>query len=149
MIFFDKSSKFDAIKPLDVCLKFAERAVAENLERGRYELGQGIYGSISEVAPTEEESDLFEAHRKYVDLHYIISGCQKMKIGFTEKLQFHGYTAEKDYVKISGASHSTVMLTAGTAICLFPNDAHGLLISGSEEKVKKIFFKIPVELFLM
>lgn len=147
MIFFDKSSKFDVIKPLDVCLQFAAKAVAEDLERGRYELGQGIYGSVSEVAPTIEENDLFEAHRKYVDLHYIISGCQKMKIGFTEKLTFHGYTEEKDYVKVSGAPHSTVNLTAGTAICLFPNDAHGLLITGSEEKIKKIFFKIPVELF--
>lgn len=147
MIFFDKDSKFDVIKPLDVCLAFAARAVDEDLPLGRYELGQGMYGSIAEVAPTTEEDDLFEAHRKYVDLHYIISGCQKMKIGFTQKLKFHGFTEEKDYVKISGAPHSVVNLTVGTAICLFPNDAHGLLITGSEEKVKKIFFKIPVELF--
>lgn len=147
MIFFDKSSQFDVIKPLDVCLEFAQRAVAENLERGRYELGQGIYGSIAEIDPVREESDLFEAHRKYVDLHYIISGCQKMKIGFTDKLQFHGFTEEKDYVKISGEPHSVVNLTEGTAICLFPNDAHGLLITGKEGKIKKIFFKIPVELF--
>ncbi len=147
MIFFDKSSKFDVKKPFDVCLQFAERVQKENLERGRYELGQGIYGSVAEIDPVAEENEFFEAHRKYVDMHYIISGCQKMKIGFTDKLTFHDFIEEKDYVKISGKPHSVVDLTAGTAICLFPNDAHGLLITGNEEKIKKIFFKIPVELF--
>lgn len=148
MIFFDSSNcEFDIKKPFNICLAFAERAVGENLELGRYELGQGIYGTIAQVDSTTKEDNLFEAHRKYVDLHYIISGCQKMKIGFTQKLDFHSYTEESDYVKISGNPHSVVTLSAGTGICLFPNDAHGLMISGSNETVKKIFFKIPVELF--
>ena len=148
MIFFDsKNSEFNIKKPLDICLEFAKKAVDENLELGRYELGQGIYCTLAEVAPATTENDLFEAHRKYVDLHYIISGIQKMKVGFTEELTYHDFVEEKDYVKVSGKPHSVVNLTAGTGICLFPNDAHGLLITNDEEKIKKIFFKIPVALF--
>ena len=147
MIFFDKNSKFDAVGPLKICLEFGQRVIDEKLPLGRYELGDGIYGTVSEVDPPTEENDIFEAHRKYVDLHYIISGCQKMKIGFTDKLTYHDFIEEKDYVKVSGEPHSIVNLTAGTAICVFPNDAHGLMIPEKCEKVKNIFFKIPVELF--
>lgn len=148
MIFFNtRNDEFYVRKPLDVCLEFAKRAEEEELPLGRYELGRGIYGTIAEVTPENSENDLFEAHRKYVDLHYIIRGFQKMKIAFLESLTFCSYSEEKDYVKLRGDAYSTLLVTEGTALCLFPNDAHGLLVSGGNETVKKIFFKIPVELF--
>lgn len=148
MIFFDtRNDEFYFRKPLDICLEFAKRAEKEQLPLGRYELGRGVYGTIAEVAPENKENDLFEAHRKYVDLHYIIRGFQIMKVAFSESLTFCSYSEEKDYVKLTGDAYSTLRVNAGTAVCLFPDDAHGLLVSGSNETVKKIFFKIPVELF--
>ena len=148
MIFFEiDNAAFDASAPIAECLDFYKKAVAENLPRGRYELSDGAYCSITEQAPVTEENDFFEAHRKYVDLHAIISGSQNMKLGFTDALQFDSYTEEKDFVKIIGAPYSVVPLTPGTAICLFPNDAHWITVSNTGDTVKKIIFKIPVGLF--
>ena len=148
MIFFEiNNAAFDTNEALVPGLEFYNKAIKENLPRGRYELPDGAYCSITEQAPETEEKDFFEAHRKYVDLHAIISGTQNMKLGFTDALQFDSYTEEKDFVKVTGTRYSTIPLTPGTAICLFPNDAHLITVSDTGDTVKKIIFKIPVELF--
>lgn len=101
---------------------------------------------ISQLEKPEEF--FFEAHRKYVDLHYVIEGTQRMWVADTSQMEFISYIEEKDFVKVVGEHQVEILQTPGTAIAVFPEDAHALDPEYLPKKeVKKIIFKIPLFLF--
>lgn len=148
MIFLNDNDAYSMKKPLDVCMRFANKVKKESLEPGRYELGDGIYCSVIVTQLQAREDFFFEAHRKYADVHYVIEGTQRMWIGLTDQMNVESYTEEKDFVRVSGEHHMDVFQVPGTATVVFPNDAHTLDPNYlPEEPVKKIIFKIPLGLF--
>lgn len=148
MIFMSKEDAYSLKHPFDICLEFVKKFTEEGLEPGRYELEKGIYCSAL-ASPLKEKDELFfEAHKKYADLHCVIEGTQRMWIGATSQMEFVSYTEEKDFVKVVGEHHVEVLQTPGTAIAVFPEDAHTLDPNYlPKEIVKKIIFKIPLSLF--
>ncbi len=148
MIYFD-SCTAGLSKPITMCVKFAQRAEREEIPFGRHNLENGIYCSVLETDSKFEEKDYYEAHRKYADVHYVIDGEFFMSVGAADKMEFDSYTEEKDFVKIFGKPYLDVPLNKGTAVCLFPNDAHCAKANPKTQKkmIKIIIFKIPMELF--
>lgn len=148
MIYISREDEYSAKHPLDICLNFVKKFIKEEMEPGRYELQNGIYCSASISQLVKKEEFFFEAHKKYVDLHYVIHGTQRMWIGNTSQMEFMSYTEEKDFVKVVGEHQVEILQTPGTAIAVFPEDAHALDPEYLPEKeVKKIIFKIPLFLF--
>ncbi|MCQ2478772.1 MAG: YhcH/YjgK/YiaL family protein [Clostridia bacterium] len=149
MILFNSNDNYSALSQFKVCIDFAKRVKEENLPVGRYELSDGIYCGVSESEAYLDEPKFFEAHRKYADLQCVVEGKAVMRVGFTDKMNFVSYLEEKDFVKVEGEAHTETVLTEDTFICLFPNDAHTIWKAkdSSFGKVKKIVFKIPIELF--
>ena len=148
MIFLTKHDEYSVKYPLDICLAFAEKYVREEMAPGRYELEKGIYCSAVTAKLAKKDEFFFEAHRKYADLHCELEGTQCMWISDTFQLEYVGYTEEKDFVKVLGEPQVKILQTPGTAVAVFPEDAHTLDPDYlPEETVKKIVFKIPLELF--
>lgn len=148
MIYMSKQDEYSAKHPLNICLDFVKKFIKEGMEPGRYDLQNGIYCSALASPLKEREELFFEAHKKYADLHYVIEGTQRMWIGATSQMEFVSYTEEKDFVKVVGEHHVEVLQTPGTAIAVFPEDAHTLDPNYlPKEIVKKIIFKIPLFLF--
>lgn len=148
MIYISKGDEYSVKHPLNICLDFAEKFVREEMEPGRYELQNGIYCSASISQLQKMEEFFFEAHKEYADLHYVIEGTQRMLIGDTSQMEFVSYTEEKDFVKVVGEHQVEILQTAGSAIAVFPEDAHTLDPEYlPTEAVKKIIFKIPLFLF--
>ena len=148
MIYISRGDEYSAKHPLKICLDFAEKFKQENMEPGRYELQNGIYcvASISKLQKREEF--FFEAHKKYADLHYVIEGTQRMWVGATSQMSVESYTEEKDFVKVTGDHLVEALQTSDTGIAVFPEDAHTLDPNYlPEQEVKKIIFKIPLDLF--
>lgn len=148
MIFLNKQDVYSLKKPLDICMKFAQEVQEKNMEPGRYELCDGIYCGVSVSELKARDEFFFEAHRKYADVHYIIEGTQRMWVGLTDQMEVVSYTEEKDFVKVLGEHHVDILQIPGTATVVFPNDAHTLDPNYlPKEPVKKIIFKVPLELF--
>ena len=118
-------------------LKYLETAQWESLEDGRYEIdGDNIYINIQTYL-TKNNAD-FEAHRKYIDIQYIISGEEK--IGVVDYLACTTtipYDEEKDieFLKGSGKYHS---LKKGEIMILNSEDAHKPSISIDIDKPQKV-----------
>ena len=148
MIFFNQNDEFAIRYPLNICMDFVEKCKNGEFKPGRYDLEDGIYCSVLDFELKKNENFFFEAHRKYADLHYILEGTQKMWVGLLDHMEIVDYTEEKDFVEVKGQHQAEILQTAGTGTAVFPNDAHALDPEYvAEDMVKKIIFKIPLELF--
>ena len=66
---------------------------------------------------------VWEAHRRYIDLQYVVSGVARMGYAHLAALVAGPYTQEQDYLFLKG-SGDFVLMPAGTFIILWPQDAH-------------------------
>lgn len=148
MIYFD-SETYGLTAPIQICRDFAKKFKQEKMALGRYELENGIYCTAIECDSAANEKDFFEAHKKYVDIHYSLSEEFCVAVGFLSKMTAGEYQPEKDFLSVSGNAGILITLKPDTGLCLFPNDAHCIKEShaSSGKKVRKIIFKVPLELF--
>ena len=116
------------------------------LENITYEVeGRDLYFFIS-AYDSRKENDKPEAHRKYIDIQYVIEGCEKMGVGqlgdMTEEVEAKPqndvwfYRGPMDYVTVK----------EGMFAVFYPNDAHAPCISpdGNCAPVRKAVFKVKV-----
>lgn len=68
------------------------------LSAGEHEIiGREVYAIVSEYTPKEATECNFEAHRKYIDFQYLISGKEKMGVTTLDKVvPICEYDEEKD-----------------------------------------------------
>lgn len=81
---------------------------------------------------TKPESECsFEAHEKYADIHFVVSGCECIGYAPTSTLTITDRNPEKDMVYLSG-SGINIPLNAGDFMITLPEDAHMPCIMQSE-----------------
>lgn len=101
--------------------------------------------------PLTAPNPYLEAHAKYVDLQYLISGQEKIghvrKTGSEEVVENH--LSEKDYILYKHTGQETnIILEPGMFSVFFPNDLHRPCVNvGPEMKIKKAVVKIHLQLF--
>ena len=88
---------------------------------------------------------LFEAHRKYIDIHYIIAGTEQFGYANIATLTpVTEYNAVDDYILLDGEVNR-ITLNKGDFIIVFPEDAHIPAMKYKDgQKVKRAVVKIPV-----
>jgi len=87
-----------------------------------------------------------EAHRRYIDIQYVLSGKEIMMFDCTAGLKpTEAYSAEKDVEFLAPANPVDIPLTKGTVAVLFPEDAHapGIQANGAE-KIFKCVLKLEI-----
>ena len=113
---------------------------------GRVELdAKNIYVLIQEYQTKQPGAGKWEAHKRYIDIQYIISGTERMGYAILPRLQQGTYDPAKDFVPLSGEG-DWVTLSAGDFMVLWPNDGHmpGMAIDTSTP-VKKAVVKIAID----
>ena len=118
------------------------------LPLGRYDLENGVFAIVQEYF-TKEES-VYEAHKKYIDLQYIVSGEEIIYVSDISEVQecVESYDETKDIAFYqTEQSCRKLKLEKDTFVILFPNDAHKPCISvcGNPSEVRKVVVKIPVK----
>ena len=90
---------------------------------------------------------LFEAHKKYIDLHYIVGGTEIIATANTNSLiPTVSYDTEKDIAFYDGISDGKYILKPGSFMVCWPNDAHKVgMMKSTPEEIRKIVFKIKME----
>lgn len=125
---------------------FIEKAVKENLSAGKYVIeGDNLFASVQEYETKPEEKSRFEAHRRYIDIQYIVSGEEIMEAMKLDKaVPATEYREDVQFFEKSEALASGVVSQGEYAI-FFPSDVHRSgILSKNAAPVKKIVVKVLV-----
>lgn len=126
--------------------EWLEKNDLENLPDGKYEIdGNNVYASI-QTYETKEDAN-YEAHRKYIDIQYMINGSEKIGVTDLENcttcieydsnrdLEFFTITCEEEYLA----------LLKGQFMVFFPTDAHKpSILLNNKDLVKKVVVKVAI-----
>jgi YhcH/YjgK/YiaL family protein len=113
---------------------------------GRIELdGKALYVMVQEYNSKTPEQGKWEAHRRYIDLQYIVSGTERMGYALLSRLTLGDYNPDKDFQALSGQG-DFLTLSSGDFMLLWPNDGHmpGMAVQ-SPSPVKKVVIKIAID----
>jgi len=127
-------------------LKYLENTDLSEFENGKYEIkGDEIFVIIQDYNTKPLSEGKFEAHKKYIDIQYIIKGSEKMGYTYVHNLQSASeYDETKDIVFFEG-NGDFVTVDEGFFTIFYPQDAHMPGIqSKKSEYVKKAVIKIRV-----
>lgn len=93
---------------------------AKKLEAGKYPIdGDKLFAIVQENVPKKPDEAKFEAHEKYIDIQYIISGKERIDFSPLEDMSvLTPYNPEKDVVFLSGEARSSLILK-GRRFCRF------------------------------
>lgn len=96
----------------------------ENTPVGKYQIAENAWITVSEIKKKQEQDFLFEAHRKYLDIHYVISGEERMAYASLDVLAVcKSYDADGDYELLQGTG-DVLTLKKGDFCIVYPQDAH-------------------------
>lgn len=120
---------------------------AATLPDGEYAISErdDMYASIMSASTSSASQGIFEVHRKYIDVHYCISGGETIGHSPTGQLKEKTvFDIEKDYQLFHPSEpHKTVHMTPGSFAIFFPGELHMPRIqNGTHTEVKKAVFKI-------
>lgn len=116
----------------------------KSLPTGKFPIdGENIFALVSEYQTKSESGGKLEAHRKYIDVQYIISGEELMgyaPLGGQKVLE--PYKEENDIVFFTG-DKSFTKVSAGMFAIFFPEDVHMPGINTRKiSNVKKLVIKV-------
>jgi len=133
-------------KNIEIALQFLANNDFENAEVGRYELKNGIYLMIQEYKTKLTKEGFWEAHRRYIDVQYIVRGLERIGYANVNTLEVsQEYMEDKDYLVLSGKG-DFFTVHAGTFVIFYLEDAHMPCLTVKKPQiVKKVVVKIPVK----
>ncbi len=115
---------------------------------GKHEIdGDKLFASV-QAYNTQTDEGKMEAHEKYIDIQFIVSGKETMYVNDIEKSELtDAYREDWDaaFYKVD-ENASKLTLTPGCFIVLLPNDAHrpAAAFNGVSEPVQKIVMKVKL-----
>jgi len=106
-------------------LSFLQQASAD-IAPGRHQLSGDNYANVDLYTTREINPVGYEAHRKYIDIQYLLTGEEEMLVRNIEELSCTSpYDADRDVAFFQHAEPTArVKLGQGTFVILFPQDAH-------------------------
>ena len=115
-------------------------------DRERRELrGDAVYCTRFTYETVAPEESFFEAHRRYLDIHVMLAGEERVDLNHPEELELFRAEEDGDFYAYRGARHS-IILRPGTFLVVFPGDAHRIKVRvNGPETVSKAVFKIRLD----
>jgi len=136
---------------LQKALSFLRQVRGAELPDGRVEIdGERVFALVQSCQTVAADDPIhFEAHRKYIDVQYVVAGEEVIGWASTGRLSV---TADYDEAKeawfgaLAADDTTFVRLAAGELAVLYPTDGHApRLAAGAPAAVKKIVIKVAVE----
>ena len=116
------------------------------LEDGRYEVDRDdLFYSIQSYQ-TNPANDTPEAHRKYADIQFLISGQEKMGVGALEDMTDLAEARPEGDIWFYHGPLDEVTLSGDKFAVLFPGDAHApsIAVNGIPAPCRKCVVKVRV-----
>ena len=119
------------------------------LEVKRHDIdGDNLYASVSEYVTKNEEDAKFEAHRKYIDIQYVINGSEQMSITplSNKKEELVPYDPAKDVEFMTVNTTSSFEATPDRFFIFFPSDIHRPSVKiDTNKNVRKVVVKVRID----
>jgi len=147
----DAAAQLPESPAIEKALRFLRDARACPPADGRTAIdGEKIYAMIQSYESRDRTAPTFEAHRRYIDLQYILEGREVIGWSPIEYLSITDpYSEDKDVMlgKVEPIHAALMPAQTGRLFVLFPEDAHapGLAID-RPEPVRKIVVKVQATL---
>lgn len=127
-------------------LRYLQSTNLDSLGAGRTELGgPSLFVLISEYETKPREAGLWEAHRRYFDIQYLIKGEESIGYASLEFCRPGNYDEAKDFQEIIRADGELLTLQPSMFMIFGPQDAHMPgLVSARPQRVKKAVIKALV-----
>ena len=127
-------------------LEWLKNTDKSKLENRRYDIdGDSVYASVQEYETKDNAN--YEAHRKYIDIQYLVYGVEKVGVtnisncktcieyDVQRDLEFFDIICDEEFVELSNNQF----------VILFPHDAHKPSITLNDKMVvKKIVVKVAI-----
>jgi len=147
---FDKienSAIYESISPLiKKAFEYLKQTDFSGMENGKHEVdGDNLFAIFQEYNTKNDADAKLEAHRKYIDVQYVISGEELIGVRpLINQAPCKEYDAENDYALYDDIC-SFVKISPREFAVLFPQDLHKPGIKVDESmKVKKVVMKVRV-----
>ena len=131
-----------------VAFDFLKNKENEKLDAGRYDINDRFFAFVQIYHTKPEDQVKWEAHNKYFDIQYIVSGEEKFYIAQRDNLnETVPYDETKDIVFFgeTDGHADLVILKQGEFVIVGPEEAHKPCCTVRESQwVKKIVVKVPV-----
>lgn len=128
-------------------LAVIEQVDFDAAEPGKHVVNDDFFYLVQSYETKAPEAGRHEAHKKYVDIQYLVEGKERIDLAPAEKMDVEeAYDEERDVVFFKEPSQATtVVLTGGGYAILYPEDSHkpGLSADGAVP-VKKIVGKVRI-----
>lgn len=134
---------YETLKRLHKAVDYINSHSMENLPNGRTTVDDDIYINVMEVETKKE--NIFEAHRDYIDIHYMISGEEAIELAPVESMVITDeYNKENDCVLGTSRGERHIIRNGEYCVTL-PSEAHSpCLAVTTPQKIRKAVFKVRV-----
>lgn len=132
----------------DKAFSFLKSNDLSKLELKRYDIeGDSLYAMVSEYLTKNEEDARFEAHQKYIDIQYVVSGQEMIGVASVSQKKdvLEPYDPVKDIEFMTVNDGVNLKATPATFFVFFPENLHrpGLKIEANEQ-VRKVVVKVKI-----
>ena len=133
--------------------------LSENLDRALELINEVFFASLGDervgIIPGDvwctkfsyetisDEESFFEAHEKFLDIHVMLDGSERVEIASPAELELFDSVNENDFYAYRGTGRYSLILSPGSFLVVFPDDAHKIKMHcGEPRKVSKAVFKV-------
>ncbi|MDE6658866.1 MAG: YhcH/YjgK/YiaL family protein [Eubacterium sp.] len=150
---FDKieniSDYFEDLPLLEKVADFVKDFNENGKADGTYKIdGDKVFAMVQSYRTKPQTPEMmFEAHKKYIDVQYIVSGMERIRWARLNSVDLveEKYSKGQDVAFYEGTPLFDFTLTKGTFLLLYPEDAHLPGLSADKDvNVRKIVFKVMV-----
>lgn len=132
---------------LSRALQYLAKTDFTKMPPGKVEIdGPALFALIQTPATRAREGAQFEAHRRYIDVQYIVEGTEVMGYAPLSALStVVPYSPETDAEMLAGKG-DFITVRAGFFVVFYPEDAHmPCLDCGQSKPLRKVVIKMTVE----
>lgn len=128
------------------CFDYAAANDLLSYEKGSHPIDKDeLFVNIVEYETTTPENRFWEAHRQYLDLHFMLRGPEQIDVNFIDNMEQKEFVEKDDFLPLEGDPNSHVILNAGDFLLCYPADAHRTAVQvGAPAAIKKAIFKIRI-----
>ena len=132
----------------DQAFKFLNTANLKEMPLGKQVLeGAHLFVSVDDYTTKDKSKTLYESHKKYIDIQYVIEGEELMGLTTLDKVKVtEPYNEENDIIFYEFDGGEYIKATPKNFVVFFPEDVHRPVMKVNENsRVKKIVVKIMIE----
>lgn len=141
----DNSSQYDPLNPgFAPAFEFLRRTDLAHLKEGRHDIEGELFAMVARGAGRDRHEAPLEAHEKYIDIQYVISGLDEMgwKPAAACAQVSVPFDAETDVGFFDDTPDLWAPVGPGMFAVFFPEDAHQPMTGQGE--IHKVIVKVPV-----